>query len=158
MGRTPGVIRYLILRISFGCILLIKLYISSLPNNDQLLGQSVRNHWGIENTQRLDVAFREDDCRIRKDNALQNFAVLRVIRFRFKKCFNPNERSRLMLEIFFCITKAISDLKWRKSDNIVSCRRNSNPSSIERFENIAANGIFEIANPMFSNDKADSQF
>ncbi len=25
----------------------------------------------------LDVAFREDDCRIRKDNSPQNFAVLR---------------------------------------------------------------------------------
>jgi predicted transposase YbfD/YdcC len=24
-------------------------YISSLPNNAQILGQSVRSHWGIEN-------------------------------------------------------------------------------------------------------------
>ena len=56
-------------------------YISSLPNNAQLLGQSIRNHWGIENHLHwiLDVAFREDDCRIRKDNAPQNFAVLRHI-------------------------------------------------------------------------------
>lgn len=56
-------------------------YISSLPNNAQLLGQSIRSHWGIENPLHwvLDVAFREDDCRIRKDNAPQNFAVLRHI-------------------------------------------------------------------------------
>lgn len=56
-------------------------YISSLTNNAQLLGQSIRSHWGIENPLHwvLDVAFREDDCRIRKDNAPQNFAVLRHI-------------------------------------------------------------------------------
>lgn len=56
-------------------------YISSLTGNAKLLGESVRSHWGIENSLHwiLDVAFREDDCRIRKDNAPQNFAVLRHI-------------------------------------------------------------------------------
>lgn len=56
-------------------------YISSLPNNAQILADSVRNHWGVENSLHwvLDVAFGEDDCRIRKDNAPQNFAVLRHI-------------------------------------------------------------------------------
>lgn len=56
-------------------------YISSLDNNAKLLGQSVRSHWGVENSLHwvLDVAFREDDCRIRKDNAPQNFSVLRHI-------------------------------------------------------------------------------
>lgn len=53
-------------------------YISSLTNNAKLLGESVRTHWGIENSLHwvLDVAFREDDCRIRKDNAPQNFAEI----------------------------------------------------------------------------------
>ena len=56
-------------------------YISSLTNNAKLLGESVRTHWGIENSLHwvLDVAFREDDCRIRKDDAPQNFAVIRHI-------------------------------------------------------------------------------
>ena len=45
------------------------------------LGESVRSHWGIENSLHrvLDVGFREDDCRIRKDNAPQNFAMIRHI-------------------------------------------------------------------------------
>jgi len=54
-------------------------YISSLANNAELFGQSVRSHWGIENSLHwvLDVGLNEDDCRIRKDNAPENFAVMR---------------------------------------------------------------------------------
>ena len=56
-------------------------YISSLPNDAQKQGESVRSHWGIENSLHcvLDVGFREDDCRIRKDNAPPNFARIRHI-------------------------------------------------------------------------------
>jgi predicted transposase YbfD/YdcC len=38
-----------------------------------------RSHWGIENQLHwvLDVAFREDDCRVRTGNAAENFAVIR---------------------------------------------------------------------------------
>ena len=56
-------------------------YISSLPAKAALLGHTVRAHWGIENSMHwvLDVAFREDDCRIRCGDAAQNFAILRRI-------------------------------------------------------------------------------
>jgi len=42
---------------------------------------SVREHWGIENSLHwvLDVAFNEDNCRMRKDNSGENFAVIRHI-------------------------------------------------------------------------------
>ena len=55
--------------------------ISSLNLDAKKFGESVRSHWGIENSLHwiLDVGLNEDDCRIRKDNAPQNFAVLRHI-------------------------------------------------------------------------------
>jgi predicted transposase YbfD/YdcC len=42
---------------------------------------AARSHWGIENRLHwvLDVAFREDDCRVRVGNAAENFAVVRHI-------------------------------------------------------------------------------
>jgi len=56
-------------------------FISSLPNNAELLAQGVRTHWSIENKLHwvLDVQFNEDGSRIRKDNAPQNLAILRHI-------------------------------------------------------------------------------
>ncbi|MBD2518136.1 ISAs1 family transposase [Nostoc sp. FACHB-973] len=56
-------------------------FISSLESNVEQFANSIRSHWGVENSLHwiLDVALREDDCRIRKDNAPQNFAILRHI-------------------------------------------------------------------------------
>lgn len=56
-------------------------YISSLGADAKRLGEAIRGHWGIENSMHwvLDVAFGEDQCRVRVKNAAQNFAILRRI-------------------------------------------------------------------------------
>ncbi len=65
----------------------VKYYISSLMSSAQHILDVVRGHWGIENQLHwvLDIAFREDESRLRKGNGAQNFAVLRHIAFNLLK-------------------------------------------------------------------------
>jgi predicted transposase YbfD/YdcC len=56
-------------------------FITSLPPDAKRILAAVRAHWQIENGLHwvLDIAFREDDSRVRKDHGPRNFAVLRQI-------------------------------------------------------------------------------
>lgn|SRR5512138_804618 len=56
-------------------------YISSLEADAKQLNRVIRSHWSIENSLHwvLDIAFREDDSRIRKDHGPENVATLRHI-------------------------------------------------------------------------------
>ncbi len=54
-------------------------YITSLESDAKKILQAKRSYWGIENCLHwvLDITFNEDHSRVRKDNAPQNFAILR---------------------------------------------------------------------------------
>lgn len=54
-------------------------FIASATDDAETMLDSVRLHWHVENAGHwvLDIAFREDESRIRQGNAAQNFAVLR---------------------------------------------------------------------------------
>jgi predicted transposase YbfD/YdcC len=69
-------------------------FISSLAANARQLAEAVRAHWGIENRLHwvLDMTFREDESRIRKDNAPHNAAILKHMALNMLKK-TPSRRS-----------------------------------------------------------------
>jgi predicted transposase YbfD/YdcC len=70
-------------------------FISSLESNAQKLLHAARTYWEIENKVHwvLDLAFREDECRVRKGNGAQNFAVLRHIALNLLRRESTSKRS-----------------------------------------------------------------
>lgn len=66
-------------------------HIASIEKNAQNYAAANRAHWSIENSLHwnLDVSFREDKSRVRKDHAPNNFSVLRRIALNYLK----NERT-----------------------------------------------------------------
>lgn len=58
-----------------------RFYIASTGNDAKRFANAVRSHWGVENNLHwsLDIAFREDDSRLRERNAAENAVVLRHI-------------------------------------------------------------------------------
>jgi predicted transposase YbfD/YdcC len=59
----------------------VRYFISSLNGSAKQTLGAVRQHWGVENGLhwKLDIAFREDECRVRQENAAENFVVLRHV-------------------------------------------------------------------------------
>ena len=58
-----------------------RFYISSLDLPADKLGPIVRSHWAIENSLHwvLDMVFRDDECRVRTENAPANFTIIKHI-------------------------------------------------------------------------------
>jgi predicted transposase YbfD/YdcC len=59
-----------------------QLYITSLPVREaERIAQTIRAHWGIENTLHwtLDVTMREDESRVRQRTAAENLAIIRRV-------------------------------------------------------------------------------
>jgi len=58
-----------------------RLYITSLAAPAAVLGPVVRSHWAVENSLHwvMDVTFRDDECRVRTDNAPANFTTIKHI-------------------------------------------------------------------------------
>jgi predicted transposase YbfD/YdcC len=54
-------------------------YLSSLPAKVKSFARAVRGHWGIETSLHwvLDISFREDESRLRKDHGPENLALIR---------------------------------------------------------------------------------
>jgi len=59
----------------------VRHYISSFDTNAEGFGDIIRGHWSVENQLHwmLDVIFREDDARAKKDNSPLNINILRKI-------------------------------------------------------------------------------
>lgn len=57
----------------------VRFHISSLRVEAELMAAYIRDHWGVENGLHwvMDMVFRDDECRIRKDRAPANFAVIK---------------------------------------------------------------------------------
>lgn len=56
-----------------------RLYITSLMLTAAILGPIIRSHWTIENSLHwvMDMVFRDDECRVRTENAPANFTTLK---------------------------------------------------------------------------------
>jgi len=56
-------------------------FITSIETDAKIFSNAVRKHWSIENKLHwvLDVTFREDDSRVRRDNASENLGIFRHV-------------------------------------------------------------------------------
>ncbi len=57
-----------------------RFYISSLAGDAVRQGDAIRSHWAVESHHWvMDMVFRDDECRIRKDHSPANFATIKHI-------------------------------------------------------------------------------
>lgn len=73
----------------------VRYFLSSLSGDDaEKFGGAVRGHWGVENGLHwvLDVAFREDESRVRKGNAPENMAMMRHVALNLLKTATTKQK------------------------------------------------------------------
>jgi predicted transposase YbfD/YdcC len=75
----------------------MRLYITSLVLLANQIGPMVRGHWMIENGLHwvLDMIFRDDECRVRTDNAPANFAIIKHIAYNLMRRAATKDSMRL---------------------------------------------------------------
>jgi len=73
-----------------------RLYVSSLDLVAETVAQMVRDHWSVENNLHwvMDMVFRDDESRVRKDHAPANFATIKHAAFNFLKRAPDRESMR----------------------------------------------------------------
>jgi predicted transposase YbfD/YdcC len=56
-----------------------RLYITSLVLSAEMIGPMIRDHWAVENGLHwvMDMVFRDDECRVRTENAPANFTTIK---------------------------------------------------------------------------------
>jgi predicted transposase YbfD/YdcC len=56
-----------------------RLYITSLVLLAEMIGPMIRDHWAVENGLHwvMDMVFRDDECRVRTENAPANFTTIK---------------------------------------------------------------------------------
>lgn len=74
-----------------------RLYITSLVTLANAVGPMIRAHWAIENSLHwiMDMVFRDDECRVRTDNAPANFATCRHIAYNLTRKLPGRDSIRL---------------------------------------------------------------
>jgi predicted transposase YbfD/YdcC len=77
-------------------------FISNKDVSAEAFGRDIRGQWGIENGSHwmLDVNFREDGCRARKDNSPKNLNILRKIAFSRLKAIDGGKRISVKRKMF----------------------------------------------------------
>ena len=74
-----------------------RFYITSLLLLAEAVGPMIRAHWAIENSLHwiMDMVFRDDECRVRTDNAPANFAICRHIAYNLTRNMPGKDSIRL---------------------------------------------------------------
>ena len=78
-----------------------RFYITSLVFTASLIASFIRAHWAVENSLHwvLDMVFRDDECRLRTDNATANFTTLKHMALNLIRRANSKDSIRLRRKV-----------------------------------------------------------